>query len=350
MHLIDAARTWPRTPLGHVVANLTTAALERATGALPDGTQASVIVKTLQPASASPAFAEIPPQFHAEVLADLNWLDEPRVYRSGLSNVMPDGLRLPVLHAIDDEPEEERITLWLEDVPDVTPWDLDRYRRSAVALGRLGARWPGQTAKQALGMGHRTIETLFFGKSRNFDLAIQSDDAFWSDPLIAATADDRHRDDLFRLAELMPAMLHELQPLPRGMCHGDASPHNLLEPGDGTIVAIDWSYGNVDALGSDLAQLLVGRYESGDEDGDPAPIAATILDGYCEGVGDQTDRASVQRAFATHLAVRSVFSALNIEHRTGRDGCDKATLLARRSAVARFGLDLALRHVSVTCH
>ena len=346
--LIDAARTWPRTPLGHRVANMTTRSLERAAGALPDGRRASVIVKTLQPASASPMFEVIPAELHEQVLRDLDWLDEPRLYRSGLADAMPDGLRMPVVHAIDEAPDG--VTLWLEDVDDVPAWDPDRYRRSAEALGRLGARWPGDRAMHELGMGHREIAGLFFGKVVNNDLVIQADDAFWRDPLVADVVDDRFRTDLFRLAELMPGMLAELDELPRGVCHGDAAPDNLREPGDGTIVAIDWSYGNVDALGSDLGQLLVGRFDEGREHLDTEVIATAIFEGYLEGVGAASDAPSVERAWATHLALRSVFGALLLD-RPDLDVAAQAEILAGRARVARFGLDLALRHAtsSTTC-
>ena len=342
MWTIDQARTWPRTPLGHRVANMTTRSLERATGTLPDGRRASVVVKTLQPASASPIFAVIPPQFHATVLRELHWLDEPRVYRSGLADTMPDGVRMPIVHAIDEEPE--LLTLWLEDVDDVTPWDPARYRRSAAALARLGARWPGDTAMEQLGMGHRDIAGLFFGKVTHNDLAIQMDDAFWASPLVADCVDEHHRADLFRLAELMPPMIASLDSLPRGMCHGDAAPDNLREPSgvDGPIVVIDWSYGNVDALGSDLGQLLVGRFDEGREHLDTEVIATAILGGFLEGVGDASDAVSVERAFAAHLAIRSVFGALLLD-RPDLDEPDQARILAERANVARYGLDLALR-------
>jgi hypothetical protein len=345
--LIEHARSWPRTPLGHRVENLTTRSLDWAAGTLPDGSDASVVVKVLQPASASPSFAQIPPQFHDRVLAELNWLDEPRVYRSGLAEAMPDGLRMPVVHAIDELPDS--VTLWLEHVPDVTPWDVDRYRRSAAALGRLAARWPGVTAVEQLGMGHRPLGALFFGKILNHDLAIQADDAFWEDATIASAVDASHRADLVRLAEHMPTMIDALDALPRGMCHGDATPDNLREPGDRTIVAIDWSYGSVEALGSDLGQLLVGRFERGAETNDVEVVAAAILEGFLDGVGGASDAASVERAFATHLAIRSVFSALVVDHRPDLDDDARAALLARRAKVARFGLDLALRHATSSC-
>ena len=339
--LIDHARTWPRTPLEHRVANMTTRSLERATGTLPDGTAASVIVKTLQPASASPIFQSIPPQFQDDVLRELHWLDEPRVYRSGLAEAMPRGLRMPTVHAVDDE-EPERITMWLEDVDDVTPWDIDRYGRTAAALGRLGARWPSESAIDRLGMTRRSIAGLFFGKVLNNDLAIQSNDAFWSNPIVADVVDGHFRSDLFRLAELMPAMIASLDTLPRGMCHGDAAPDNLREPGDGSIVAIDWSYGSVGELGSDLGQLLVGRFDEGEEHLDTHAIAAAILEGYLEGVGDASARGSVERAFAAHLATRAVFAALLLD-RPDLDAAEQTPIMARRAHVARFGLDLALR-------
>lgn len=345
MSLMEHARTWQRTPLRHRVANMTTRSLERAAGTLPDGTSGSVVVKTLQPASASPIFANIPQQFHADVLRELHWLDEPRVYRSGLGDAMPDGLRMPVVHEIDEAPD--LVTLWLEDVDDVTLWDAARYRRSAAALGRLGARWPGDTAAAHLGMGHRAIAGLFFGKVVNNDLATQSDDAFWADPLVSTVVDGRHRTDLFRLAELMPAMIAELDDLPGGMCHGDAAPDNLREPGDGAIVAIDWSYGNVDALGSDLAQLFVGRFDEGKEHLDVEVIAAAMLDGYSEGIADASDVVSVERAWATHLAIRSVFGALLLD-RPDLDEAGQAEILARRARVARFGLHMALRYATTS--
>lgn len=190
-----------------------------------------MVVKTLQPASASPMFRNIPPQFHADVLRELDWLDEPRVYRPGLAAAMPEGLRLPVLYGVDEGPD--LITLWIEDVEDVTPWDIDRYRRSAAALGRLGARWPGGSAAQGLSMGPRPIAGLFFGKVTSNDLAMQADDAFWTSEVVGSVVDSRHRSDLFRLAEAMPAMIAELDALPPGLCHGDAAPDNLREPGDG---------------------------------------------------------------------------------------------------------------------
>ena len=144
-------------------------------------------------------------------------------------------------------------------------------------------------------------------------------------------------------ADAVPGLLDLLTRGPRGICHGDATPDNLL--GDSTeIVAIDWSYGHVGALGSDLGQLLVGRFESGAADADQIhDIGEAILTGYGAGLdaaGAEVAIDEVRLAWATHLAVRSVFSALVIDHRPDLDTDGLAALTATRAAVARYGMDL----------
>lgn len=227
------------TPAGHRVENTTTHSLDRLTGALTDGTPFSVFVKRLHPASASPAWSLIPEEFRPAVLEELDWLDEPRVYRSALGLDLPEGVRLPAVFRIDEAPA--RVTLWMEDVPDCGRWDVERYRRAAVALGRLAAHWPEERAATVLGLHRRPLDGLFHGKVTHLDRRVQADDRFWAEPAIASVVDERHRADLERLAHAVPGWLRRIERLPHGLAHGDATPDNLREPGDGAIVAIDWS-------------------------------------------------------------------------------------------------------------
>jgi hypothetical protein len=340
-----AVAAWASESLGHRVENLTTARLDRVRLTLENGTALTVVAKTLRPASAAPAFTAIPPEHHQQVLEDLHWLDEPDVYRSGLGAALPDPLRMPTVHLVDDT-VDGLVTVWMEDVDDVVPWSLDRYRRTATALGALAGRWTGPDAAGAFGLHGRAIERLFFGKITFLDLPLQADDAFWADPHVRAAVDDRHRADLARLADAVPRLLARLTTLPSGVCHGDATPDNFREPGDATVVALDWSYGHVGQVGSDLGQLLVGRFESGAAEVDQVPaIATAIFDGFVDGLTAEGSTATlddVRAAWATYLAVRSVFSALVLDHRPDLEGDARADLLRRRAAVARFGLDLAL--------
>lgn len=337
---------WVASPLDHRVENMTTARLERRTGALADGTPWSVVVKTLQPASAHWSFDEIPAEFHAEVLEDLDWRAEPHVYRSGLGAALPPPMRMPEIHAIvEDGPG--LVSIWMEDVDDLGPWDLPRYRRTAAALGAMGGRWTGEQASGAFGLGQRDIGRLFFGKVRNHELPAQADDAFWTDPAVADTVDEHHRRDLVRLADVVPALLAAAGRAATGVCHGDATPDNFREPGDGAIVALDWSYGHVGGLGCDLAQLLAGRFASGSAgEADPEPVAATVVEGYLEGldrVGRSVDPADVRLGFTVHLAVRSAFSALPLDHLGPVDEEQRRRILGPRARLARYAIDQGLR-------
>ncbi len=337
--------TW--TLLDHRLENMTTRSLDRCCGTGPDGTPWSAVVKTLQPASLHPAFAEIPEQFRGDVLEDLDWRDEPRLYSSALGREMPAPLRMPaVFGVVTDGPEQ--VSIWMEDVADVEPWGLGRYRRTAEALGALAGRWSGEAAAAAFDLDGRDIGRLFFGKVCNHDLPLQADDSFWDDPVLRAVTERSHRSDLLRLADAVPRLLGgPLADASTGVCHGDATPDNLREPGDGSIVALDWSYGHVGAIGADLGQLVAGRFESGAAaDEDVATVAEVVLTGYLEGldrVGRTVDREQVRAAFALHLAVRSAFSALRLDHRGDLCDDDRRRLLAPRARLARFAIDLGLQ-------
>ena len=207
---------------------MTTRSLDRFTGVLDGGEGWSVVAETLHPAHCSDGWSQIPPPFRSQVLEDPDWRDEPRLFRCGLADALPDGLRFP--------------RLWY--------------------------------------------------------------------------------------------------------AHGDAAPDNFREPGDGTVVAIGWSYGSVAPTGADLAQLLVGRFESGVQDPGTAPdVLPAVVEGFLAGTAEEgvaAESADVELGLAAHLAVRSLFSLLLVERRDDLPPPDRETLLARRARFGRFGIDLVL--------
>jgi len=341
-------------PAAHRVENMTTSALTHVFGTLTDGTSWRVFAKTLRPAWLALLWDEIPPMFHDQVRRSLNWQDEPRIYRGPLAGDVPGDLRLPELYGIDEG--EEHVTLWLEDVADTSVWDLDRYRRSARALGRLSGRWSEARAVEQLpAIRRRPMGELFHGKISNSDIPMLRDDSLWETPMIRAVVerDPSLRADLERLADVCPALVDLYSTLPHRLAHGDATPDNLHEPGpadgksSGDIVAIDLSYVSPAPVGADLSQLFVGRFESGAAAAaDVHPVADAILPAYCEGLADEgIDIAPelVEAGWAIALAVRSVFSALHVGHRTDLDEAAQTELLLNRAAACRFGIDLALR-------
>ena len=255
---------------------------------------------------------------------------------------------MPGIFAVLPETAES-VSIWMEDVDDVGEWDLARYRRTAEALGALAGRRSGEEAATRFGLDGRDISRLFAGKVLHHDLPLQADDAFWEDPVVSGLVDRDHRRDLARLADAVPALLAAVEDAPTGVCHGDAAPDNFREPGDGTIVALDWSYGHAGEIGTDLAQLVAGRFESGAAGSDDVgTVATTVLEGYLEGldrVGRPVDPAPVRSAFALHLAIRSAFSALSLDHREDVSDQERRTLLEPRARLGRFAIDLALAQV-----
>jgi hypothetical protein len=328
-------------PASHRIDNMTTAALHHVEVALVDGSRCEVFAKVLQPACSSPLMAFVPEDHHADVMRNLNWLDEPAVYRSALSADLPDGLRMPRLFAIDAD--DDRIVLWLEQVDADPSWTTDDYHLAARSLGAMAGRWPEPRVRNELGIGRRDLAYLFFGKLANVDLPVLATGEHWADPVVDRIAGARFRADLEALIDRAPMRLAAAEELPHAMSHGDATPDNLLRTVDG-IVAIDWSYGSSGPLGADLAQLLAGRFDAGTADPDDAPeIAAVLLDAYMEGLaqeGVHPDRRAVEAGWATHLAVRSVISSTVLDHRPDLDPDERAEMLRRRVAVARVGLEL----------
>ena len=328
-------------PAEHRVDNMTTAALHHVDGALVDGTRWAAFAKVLHPASDSPLMAFVPSEHHEDVMRNLNWLDEPAVYRSSLGTDLPDGFRMPRLLGVEDR--HNRIVLWLEQIHSEPRWSVEDYRFTARSLGALAGRWPETRVIDELGIGRRDLAYLFFGKLANVDLPILATEEHWADPAIERIAGAQFRADLDALIARAPMRLAAAEQVPHAMSHGDATPDNLLRTSDG-IVAIDWSYGSSGPLGADLGQLLAGRFDTGQADPDDAPkIASVLLDAYMEGLADEgvhPDPKDVLVGWATHLAIRSVISSTVIDHRPDLNEEVRSQLLERRVAVARIGLEL----------
>ena len=326
---------WAATPARHRPDNMTTARLDVVRGTLVDGTAFDVFVKTLRPASASPMWSLIPDAARPQVLVELDWLAEAGVYRSALLTDLPAGMRMPRLWHIARS--EQQIQLWLESIDDRSVWDADAYGRAATALGRLSGRWPAARVTAELGLERRGLAFLWYGKTEQFDLPRLADDSTWRHP--AFVADPELRADLRRVIDIVPSLIRHIDGLPEALAHGDACPSNLLHD-DGGIVAIDWSYASNSSVGSDLGQLLAGRFVDGSADPERmAAIAQTIYDGFVAGLaaeGAAVDEHAIEYAFITHLLVRAVFDA------SAGVADVVPSQAAARVALARYAIDRAL--------
>lgn len=248
---------------------LTTAAVYRVVSA-----RSSVFVKVLR----RPHF---PAEFR-ELVGQFPWRDEAEFLLSDFA--LPPGFRRPRVLRVDDL--GDRIGLWLEDVrcADVA-WDLPRFRRAALGLGR----WAGRAFGGAPG---RALRLLYEGRLVR--------EAFL-------------RPDCSPFAERVPELLARLEALPQATGHNDACPQNLLVPADDpeSFVVIDVGWQCPSPIGADLGQLLVGLVQEGRMAvADLPPVREAIIDAYLEGLRLEhraVSREEVVLGCDGSLALRSAF-------------------------------------------
>ncbi|ADB34612.1 aminoglycoside phosphotransferase [Kribbella flavida DSM 17836] len=309
-----------------------TAALLRVLGTaqLSDGstTDWACFVKKLQSPRHWPLIHLVPEHYRAEFIRKLPWQLEIAVHRSGLAELLPDGLRLATAYRID-EYADDRATLWMEYVeqePGV--WPLERFGRAAFLLGRLSARRQPHLVDPLIprdGTDESGVGLRYYTEGRVLSTALPllADQRTWRHPLLAAavcnTGDHGLKDELLELAERLPAVLDALDALPQCYQHGDASPQNLLVPRDAPdeFVVIDWGFDCPQAVGFDLGQLLVGLAHAGELPPSALPaVHEVILKAFREGLaaeGMQVPEEQVRYGYLGSLLARAAFTALPLE-------------------------------------
>jgi Phosphotransferase enzyme family len=322
-------------PVDYPIGTPSTEALLRlfgtATTATGDTVDWSCFVKKLQSARHWPYIDMVPEGFRAAFIQNLPWQLEIAVHRSGVADLLPDGMRLAKAYRIDVY-EDDRGTLWMENVvQEPGPWPMERFERAAYLLGRLSARRQTHLVEPLLPRGDITtpgVGLRYYTGGRVMRSAIPAlaDPETWRHPLLAAAVcnvgDHRLRGDLLDLAERLPAVLDALDTLPQCYQHGDASPQNLLVPQGkpDEFVVIDWGFDCPQAVGFDLGQLLVGLAHAGEL----APEALrsvhhVIVKAFMKGLaeeGMQVTEEQVLYGYLGSLCARATFTALPLEQIT----------------------------------
>lgn len=321
---------------------LSTASLHRVRGTTTSGVNWSFFVKSIHAIKHSAWFEKMPEEMRADALAQFPWRADADAYLA--RRPLPDGLRLPRIYRLDDL-GDDRLVMWLEDVP-VAPatWDLDRYRAAARLLGDLAAARPvagrSSTPREPLNRG---LHWVCAGPVANLFLPILRDPATWRHPLVARYADPLLQADLLALTDRIGPLLDALDRLPHTLVHGDAGPMNLLIPSDGSaeFVAVDWSWPDPAAVGFDLGQLLVGRAHTGELD--PADLPAVheaIEAAYAAATAGIADPCEVSFGYVAALVLRSAWTAIPLEFLDHEPTPELYDLFRKRVALARFIVDL----------
>jgi hypothetical protein len=320
---------------------------------------ASFFVKLLRHPRLWPALSLLPEESRPGFLEFFPWRFELDMYESGIAETLPPGLRMPVLHTAKHI-DADHIALWFEYIEQQPGrWGLADYRRAAYLLGRLAARRrDGADVNESLpavcrvGLPGESLRFYFRGRLMEGALPALRDPAFWRHPSMEQAL--RHVDDralpgdMLELAERLPAILDLIAALPQTHAHGDASPQNLLRPAGepGTLIIIDWGFGDLLPIGFDLGQLLVGLAHAGETDpGELQAIDAAIMPGYLDGLADEgyeVDPGLVRAGYLGGLAVRSALCALPLERlsQPAQTG-EELALVATRLRLTRVMVDLA---------
>lgn len=288
----------------------------------------SVFVKKLASVRHWPMMRLVPAEFREAFIQNLPWQLELMVHRSPIATVLPDGLRLPIMHRIS-EYDDDRATLWMEDIDQAPgPWTLGRFEHAANLLGRMSARRQLHLVEPLFPRGDVHIPGIGLryytgGRVMTSAIPLLADDQTWQHPMLAAavcsTGDHGLRDDLLELANQLPAVLDRLDTLPQTYQHGDASPQNLLVPKDkqDEFVVIDWGFDCPQAIGFDLGQLLVGLAHAGELAPEELPtIHTVIVAAFMEGVtaeGMTVTEDEVLYGYLGSLMARATFTALPLE-------------------------------------
>jgi hypothetical protein len=340
---------WWIDPVDYQFGTPITKGAVRVRGVAADARSWSVFVKVVQAFRHWPMIDIMPPSLRQGALDTPLWRYEADLYTSRASELLPAGLRLPALHAVLDL-GDDRIGIIVEDVAiaDVS-WDDGRFAQAARLLARMAVRLTKGDALPASGsrVPGGLSRLLYEGSLQTAVLPALADDRTWAHPLLTAWQDTLQRD-LAELASRIPALLEHLNRLPQLMVHGDASPQNLLIPAGepDTIVAIDWSLGELAAAGHDLAQLLIGLAHAGQLPvADLARVRDIIIDAYLEGLAEEgyaCDREQVAHGLDGALAIRSAFTALPLDRLNEPSTNELDNLLRNRLQLTRYLCDLGL--------
>jgi hypothetical protein len=307
------------------------------------GTDWSWFCKVLHHVRHWPGLAQMPPDVAEEFSATFPWRSELELWDDVYASRMPEGFRPPELYGIVDL-GDDRLAVWMEDVPQVPPsCELDLFERAARLLGRWNARCAEPEALAACSLPAGYGLRMYAERAVAFrGLMPLTDDGLWSHPWLAGHGD--LRADLRTLGPQIPGMLDRLDGYVQAIPHGDASPQNLLVPVDApeTFVVIDPSFRSPHPLGFDLGQLLIGLTHAGLVQAAMLPdIAERIVPAYLaglamEGVTGLDDE--VRDGFVTSVMLRSGFDGLLLETIGSEvDGARQA--FDERLAMTRFLVD-----------
>jgi hypothetical protein len=343
LHREVAVARWAVEPVAYEAGSPATAALLRVRGRTTDGENWSVFLKVLQHPRHWSGLDRVPVHVRAEFTDSFPWRAELAAWDPEFSAALPEGLRVPRLYRLVELPDD-RVAVWMQDVAvSDERWSVQRFVSAARLLGQLAANRCDAELLAGCGVpAGYGVRKYVDGPVTGALLALR-DTGVWRHPSLDTPLGRQVRGELLELAPQVPAILDLLDGLPQALPHGDASPQNLLVPRDepDSLVAIDIAFQCPLAIGSDLAQLLVGLVHAGEMPVQQLPeihaaLAPAFTAGFAAGWGS-VRLDDVRAAEIGNLVVRSAFTSIPFD----RLDRTPAAEIASRLELSRFIVDLA---------
>jgi hypothetical protein len=237
-------------------------------------------------------------------------------YQSGLLADLPGGLKAPGCLGVTEQPWGDD-WLWLEEVTDLLPrpWPPEQYPAVARQLGTFSAAW---LTGRPLPAHPWLSQSWYRSKVAEAASVITELPALLDHPLLRPALPDDTARRVLRLWDEREAFCIALDQLPQTFCHLDAFPRNLLlrptTAGTHEIVAIDWEFAGVNAVGADIAQLVGGSLLFREvEIASANELEQAVFQSYLEGLreaGWQGDQQQVRLGYAAGLVLHYVFLLL----------------------------------------
>jgi hypothetical protein len=210
------------------------------------------------------------------------WKREVLIYQSQLLEDLP-GIRAPRCFGVDVH-DGDAAWIWLEDVSDRSGprWPLARYQLAATRLGEFnGAYLAGRALPPARYLSRGWLRAFL----DTFAPAFAQLPMVRDSPLLRRCWPDGLLDRVLHLWGERELFLDAIERLPQTFCHLDAFPRNLLIHQSREIVALDWSFAGIGAVGTELAPMVAAGVCFYDAEPEQMPaIDELVFQGYLEGL------------------------------------------------------------------
>jgi hypothetical protein len=219
------------------------------------------------------------------------WKRELLAYGSGLLAALLSSIRAPRCYGTSEGPDQGLI--WMEYVVEAGErrWSVEQFERAARHAGRLaGAFLTGTPLPEAPWLSRPFLRSAFAADgfwAPYMDPA--NPEGVWQSPLVQGAFDPALRAEVLRIWADKERFLTVIDRLPQVLCHNDFHRRNLIwrvgEQGQEELVAVDWSFSGLDALGMDLGGLVaLSRFLFEIELAAAGELEASVLKGYLAGL------------------------------------------------------------------